>query len=222
MLKLFTYYRSVSTHRVRIALNYKGVPYEPVFVDSDHDEHRSEAYLRLNPQGLVPALVVSDDLVVTQSFAILEYLEDRYPERPLLPDTAEERARVRSFAQVAVADMQPLNIIRVFRYLRDEMQVPYEKRRQWFEHWAHTGFRALESMLERHRGDHAFCFSERPTLADVCLVPQVYNGLTTGLDLSPYRQLRAVYQNCLSMSAFQAAAPEVQGDQHGLRPTLGT
>lgn len=212
MLKLFTYYRSVSTHRVRIALNIKGVPYEPVFVDSDRNEHRSEAYLRLNPQGLVPALMVGDDFVVTQSFAILEYLEDRYPERPLLPEGAEDRARVRSFSQVAVADMQPLNILRVFRYMRDEVEVPLEKRRQWFEHWAHTGFRALESMLERDRGDNAYCFSNRPTLADVCLVPQVYNGLSTNLDLTDYPQLRSVYQNCLSMSAFQAAAPTAQSD----------
>lgn len=212
MLKLFTYYRSVSTHRVRIALNYKGVPHQPVFVDSDRNEHLSDEYLRLNPQGLVPALMVGEELVVTQSFAILEYLEDRYPERPLLPDDADTRARVRSFAQVAVADMQPLNILRVFRYMRDEMDVPLDKRRQWFEHWAHTGFRAMESMLVRERGNSAFCYGDRPTLADVCLVPQVYNAMTTGLDLSEYPQLRAVYQNCLSMSAFQAAAPTAQSD----------
>lgn len=212
MLKLYTYYRSVSTHRVRIALAYKQVPYEPVFVDSDHDEHLSEAYRRLNPQGLVPTLLVHDDLIVTQSFAILEFLEERYPERPLLPQDIELRARVRSFAQVAVADMHPLNTIRVFRYLRDEMGVPYDKRRQWYEHWAHMGFRALEAMLARHRGQHAYCFTDQPTLADVCLVPQVYNALKNGLDLAEYPLVRAVYQNCLAMSAFQAAAPDAQPD----------
>lgn len=215
MLKLFTYYRSVSTYRVRIALNYKGVPYQPVFIDSDREEHQSDEYLRLNPQGLVPALVVNENLVVTQSFAILEYLDERYPERPLLPDGAEARAQVRSFAQVAVADMNPLNIMRVFVYMRDEMNISLEQRRAWYEHWAHKGFRALESMLERERGDSAFCFGDRPTLADVCLVPQVYNAQQTKLDLTDYPLLRAVYQNCLAMSAFQAAAPDAQRDRAG-------
>ena len=156
MLKLFTYYRSVSTYRVRIALNYKGVPYQPVFIDSDRQEHRGEQYLRLNPQGLVPALIVDDRLVVNQSAAILEFLEERYPERPLLPEGAEARALVRSFAQVAVADMNPLNIMRVFRYMRDELELSLEQRRAWYEHWAHKGFRALESLLQRDRGDSAY------------------------------------------------------------------
>lgn len=213
MLKLFTYYRSVSTYRVRIALNYKGVPYQPVYIDSDRKEHLSDEYLRLNPQGLVPALVVDERLVVTQSFAILEYLEERYPERSLLPEGAEARAQVRSFAQVAVADMNPLNIMRVFVYMRDEMKLSLEQRRAWYEHWAHKGFAALESMLVQDRGESAFCFGDRPSLADVCLVPQVYNAQQTGLDLTAYPQLRAVYQNCLAMSAFQAAAPDAQRDR---------
>ena len=213
ILKLFTYYRSVSTYRVRIALNYKGVPYQPVFIDSDRQEHRGEEYLRLNPQGLVPALIVDDRLVVNQSAAILEFLEERYPERPLLPEGAEARALVRSFAQVAVADMNPLNIMRVFRYMRDELELSLEQRRAWYEHWAHKGFRALESLLQRDRGDSAYSYGDRPTLADVCLVPQVYNAQVNGLDLTPYTQVRAVMQNCMALAAFQAAAPDAQRDR---------
>ena len=166
MLKLYTNYRSVSTHRVRIALNYKGVPYEPVYVDSDAGEHLKMEYLWLNPQGLVPALVVDQDLIITQSFAILEYLDERYPERPLLPEDLRLRAKVRSFAQIAVADMNPLNIVRVFRYMRDQMSVPYDARRQWFEHWAHKGFAAMEWMLAQE-SENDFAFGHTPPLADV-------------------------------------------------------
>jgi maleylacetoacetate isomerase len=213
MLKLYTYYRSVSTHRVRIALNYKGVSYEPVFIDEDRKQHLSPEYLKLNPQGLVPALVVEDRLVITQSFAILEYLEERYPERPLLPRELERRALVRSFAQVAVADLQPLNILRAFHYMRDVIGLPLEVRRKWYEHWTHKGLAAMESVLARDRGDAAFCYGDKPTLADVCLVPQVYNATVNKLDLSAYPNLRAVYRTCVTLAAFQAAAPDVQADR---------
>lgn len=212
MLKLYTYYRSVSTHRVRIALNHKGVNYTPIYVDQDADEHHDPRYLSLNPQGLVPALVVDDELLITQSFAILEYLEERYPERPLLPATAELRAQVRSFSQVLVADMNPLTIMRVFRYMRDDMQLPYEARRAWYEHWAHNGFRAVEALLARQSADDPYCFGAQPTLADVCLVPQVYSALKAGLDLTPYARVRAVYRTCTALAAFQAAAPKAQSD----------
>ena len=147
MLELYTYYRSVSAHRVRIALNHKAIPYQSVYIDSDSDEHISETYLSRNPQGLVPALVVDDTLTITQSSAILEYLEERYPERPLLPQDTADRARVRSFGQVLIADTNPLNILRVYRYMRDEMDLGYEQRRAWYEHWAHQGLRAVESLL---------------------------------------------------------------------------
>lgn len=210
MLKLYTYYRSVSTHRVRIALNIKGVPYEPVFIDQDSGQQSSEEYLTLNPQGLVPALVVGDQ-VITQSFAILEFLEERYPERPLLPDDVHVRAQVRSFSQIAVADMHPLNTLRVFHYMRDQQNLDKQQRRAWYEHWAHKGFAAMEWMLAK--GDkHFYAFGEAPTLADVCLVPQVYNGLKAGLDMSPYEHLRRIYLTCAAQSAFQAAAPEAQSD----------
>ena len=212
MLQLFTYYRSVSAHRVRIALNYKGLPYESCFIDEDSGEQHSTAYLARNPQGLVPALVVDAGLTITQSAAILEYLEERYPERPLLPADTADRARVRSFAQVMIADMQPFNILRTYYYQRDVMGIDKPARRAWYEHWMHKGFTALESLLETHLTPGTYCHGDRPTLADVCLVPQIANALGNDLDLAPYPRLRAVYQTCMSQSAFQAAAPDAQQD----------
>ena len=211
MLKLYTYYRSVSAHRVRIALNYKGVPFKSLFIDMDNRQHHSEDYLRLNPEGLVPALVVSDDFVISQSSAILEYLEERYPERPLLPADIDMRARVRSFAQVVTADMQPMNVLRVYEFMR-EHDIEVERRRAWYEHWMHHGFQALESLLSKSEYSGAYCFGDKPTMADVCLVPQVYNAEKNRLDLSAYPTLRQIYRMCNTLSAFQAAGPETQAD----------
>lgn len=213
MLKLFTYYQSVAAHRVRIALNYKGAPFQSIFIDMDHSEHLGEDYRRLNPEGLVPALVVNDDLVITQSSAILEYIEERYPERPLLPQGDRElRGRIRSFSQVLIADMQPMNVMRVYKYMQEEMGADYEKRRAWYEHWMHNGFRAIESLLANKADTGAYCFGEKPTLADVCLVPQVWNASKYGIDLSGYPTVRRIYRTCQTLSAFQAAAPETQAD----------
>lgn len=212
MRELYTYYRSVAAHRVRIALNYKGIPYRSVFIDLETAANRSDDYLRLNPQGLIPALVEEDGLVITQSAAILEYLEEKYPERALLPDTIEERARVRSFVQAATADMHPLNTIRVYRYLRDRLQVDFEARREWFHYWGEQSLSALESLLAEHPSTGSYCHGERPTLMDVILVPQVYNAEQYGLDLSPYPTVRRIYRTCLTLAAFQGAGPDVQPD----------
>lgn len=213
MLQLYTHYRSVSAHRVRIALNYKGVSYKSMFTDLGNAAADRLTYLNLNPQGLVPALVVDESLVIAQSAAIMEYLEERYPERPLLPGDIEMRARIRSFSQIAVADTHPLNNLRVLRYLRDKMDVPWEKRRAWFEHWLHTGFVAMESILANGADTGTYCFGDKPTLADVCLVPQVHLADKYDVDLSDYPTLRRIYRTCLTLAAFQAAAPETQPDQ---------
>lgn len=213
MLQLYTHYRSVSAHRVRIALNYKGVSYKSLYTDLERTPIDRLAYLNLNPQGLIPALVVSDELVITQSAAILEYLEERYPERPLLPQGIELRARIRSFAQIAVADTHPLNNLRVLRYLRDAMEVDYDKRRQWFEHWMHKAFAPMESILVNSDDTGSYCFGEQPTLADVCLVPQVSLAERYRVDLSEYPTLRRIYRTCATLAAFQAASPDNQADQ---------
>lgn len=212
MRQLYTYYRSVAAHRVRIALNYKGIPYRSVFIDLEREANRSDDYLRLNPQGLIPALVEEDGLVVTQSAAILEYLEEKYPERALLPDTIEERARVRSFVQAATADMHPLNTIRVYRYLRDRLKIGFEQRREWFHYWGSHSLGALESLLADHPATGSYCHGERPTLMDVILVPQVYNAEQYGLDLTDYPTVRRIYRTCLTLASFQGAGPDVQPD----------
>lgn len=213
MLQLYTHYRSVAAHRVRIALTYKGISYRSLFTDIDRSAAEQLTYLNLNPQGLIPALVVKDDLVITQSAAILEYLEERYPERPLLPVDTELRAMVRSFAQIAVADTHPLNNVRTLRYLRDAMDVDYEHRRAWFEHWLQKAFAPMEAILAGLVVSGAYCFGEQPTMADVCLVPQVNLAERYDVDLSDYPHIRSVYQSCNTMAAFQAAAPETQADR---------
>lgn len=213
MLQLYTYYQSVSSHRVRIALSYKGVPFKALFIDENKGEQQAADYLRLNPQGLIPALLVDDSFIITQSAAIIEYLEERYPERPLLPKDTNGRARVRSFAQVCIADVQPMNVLRVYQYMRDEMNLDRDTRRRWYEHWAHKGFRAMESLLANHPDTGDFCHGDTPTLADVCLVPQIYNAEKNRLDISRYPTLRGIYRNCQSLQAFQAAAPETQPDR---------
>lgn len=212
MLQLYTHYRSVSAHRVRIALNIKGVSYKSIFLDVGNAPAERLTYLNLNPQGLIPALVVDDNLLITQSSAILEYLEERYPERPLLPEDIALRARIRSFAQIAVADTHPLNNLRTLRYLRDQMKLDFEQRSQWFAHWLHKAFAPMESILSGTDHDGAYCFGDRASLADVCLVPQVSLAERYGVDLSSYPCLRRVYRSCLTMAAFQAAAPETQAD----------
>lgn len=213
MLQLYTHHRSVSAHRVRIALNYKGVSFKSIFVDVGNAPAERLTYLNLNPQGLIPALLVDADLLITQSAAILEYLEERYPERPLLPQDTTLRARIRSFAQIAVADTHPLNNLRVLRYLRDDMGVGYDKRRQWFEHWLHKGFVPMEAILGAESEPEAYAFGDHPSLADVCLVPQISLAERYGVDLSGYPRLRQIYRTCNTLAAFQAAAPETQADR---------
>lgn len=215
MLQLFTHHRSVSAHRVRIALNYKGVSYKSIFTDMDHTRGDRLSYLNVNPQGLIPALWADEDLVISQSSAILEYLEERYPERPLLHGDIAQRARIRSFAQIAIADTHPLNNLRVLRYLRDAMDVPYEKRREWFEHWIKKAFGPMESILSDQAGsrdEFSYCFSDKPSLADVCLVPQVSLAERYQVNLSDYPTIRRVYRACMTLAAFQAADPDTQPD----------
>lgn len=213
MLKLFTHHRSVSAHRVRIALNYKGVAFESVFTELDGSGDARQQFREINPQGLIPALWDENDLIISQSSAILEYLEERYPDRPLLHGDIAARARIRSFAQIAIADTHPLNNLRVLRYLRDDMDVPYGRRRAWFEHWLHAAFGPMESLLAgQPAADYSFCFTARPSLADVCLVPQVSMAERYGVDLDAYPIMRRIHQACMALGAFQAAAPDTQGD----------
>ena len=206
---LHGYWRSGTSYRTRIALNLKGVEYRQAALDLRTGAQKSEAYLRLNPQGLVPALETDDGLVLTQSPAILEWLEETHPEPPLLPRDAAGRAQVRAMAAVIGCDIHPLNNLRVLKAVRglgaDQAGVD-----AWAGQWIIDGFTALEALVVRH--GEGWCFGGAPTLADCCLVPQLYNAHRFAVDLSPYPTLQRIEQACLALPAFDAARPENQPD----------
>jgi maleylacetoacetate isomerase len=211
-MKLYTYYRSTAAFRVRIALNLKGVSYESVSMHLRQGAHKTPEFLRLNPQGLIPALE-DDGVVISQSLAILEYLEEKYPDPPLLPRALADRGHVRAMALNIAADMHPLNNLRVLNVLRgplghDESTV----NEKWYRHWIDEGFRGLEAQAKRWSGDGLHMFGTTVTLADVCIVPQMYNALRFHCDLTPYPTLRAICSHLDKLPPFIKAAPEVQPD----------
>lgn len=212
-LSLYSYYNSSSAYRVRIALHLKGVAYRLKSVHllrSGGENWRSE-YLRINPQGLVPTLV-EDHRTLTQSLAIIEYLDEVYPDPPLLPSPARNRAKVRALSQVIACDIHPLNSLRVRDYLNTHLNATASQQKDWYCHWIFEGFRAIERMLADSTATGAFCFGDVPTLADLCLVPQVYNALRYDCDLSTFACIRGIYANCMAIEAFQKASPENQPD----------
>jgi len=206
---LHGYYRSSAAYRVRIALNLKGLKVEHRFVHLRRGEQRAAGYLALNPQGLVPTLEVGERRL-TQSLAIIEYLEERHPLPPLLPPGAEDRAWVRAIALAIACDIHPLDNTRVLQYLENPLGLAQPVRDTWYRHWIDEGFRAIEARLPEHAG--RFCFGDAPGLADVCLVPQVANSQRLKMDLSPYPRIKAISDACLALPAFDRARPENQGD----------
>lgn len=212
-MKLFTYSHSSASQRVRTALNLKGVPYESICLELNDDSLKTPEYLRLNPQGMVPALMdTSAEIVITQSMAILEYVEEKYPERPLLPKDLPGRARIRTLANIVADDIHPLNNYRVFHYLRDNLSVDFEQRSAWFDHWTTKGFTAIERALTEQPGTGDFAHGDTPTIADVVIVPSVHRAMGGGVDLAEFPTLRRIYRTCMGLAAFQAAAPETQPD----------
>jgi maleylacetoacetate isomerase/maleylpyruvate isomerase len=211
MFKLFTYWRSSTAYRVRIALNLKGLAYEPAFVSIPKLEHRSAEYLAVNPQGLVPALV-EDGRVVAQSLAILEFLEERSPLPPLLPSGLHERAYVRALSQVIACEIHPLNNVRVLRYLEQELAVDPDSRSAWYRRWIDEGMVAFEAMLQRHGLSGRCCFGDQPTMADVCLVPQVYNARRFACPLKNFPLAVGIAERCSQLEAFERAFPDTQPD----------
>ncbi len=212
-LRLHTYWRSSAAYRVRIALALKGLEYEsvPRHLLRDGGEQRRADYLALNPQGFVPALE-HDGVVLTQSLAICEYLEECFPRPPLLPQGPHERATVRAMALAVACDIHPLNNLRVLQHLRTELGQDDEGLGRWARHWISRGFDALEQMVARHSADGRHCFGEAVTLADVCLVPQVANARRVQLDLAPWPRLMAATSHLESLPAFAAARPDAQPD----------
>ncbi|KGE76944.1 maleylacetoacetate isomerase [Halomonas salina] len=212
MTTLYGYFRSSAAYRVRIALNLKGLAYDQAPIDLVAGEQRGEGYLADNPQGLVPTLVTDDGLRLTQSLAICEYLEEVHPEPALLPEDPAERARVRALAQLVACEMHPPNNLRVLKYLTGELGVDEATRLAWYHHWVHEGFTALEAMLSREAGSGEFCHGAAPTLADACLVPQVFNAERFECDLSAYPRIRRIADNARALDAFRRAAPGEQPD----------
>ena len=212
-MKLYGYFRSSAAFRVRIALNLKKLDYESAFIHLRRGDQRQPGFLDINPQGLVPALEIDDTLLI-QSLAIIEYLDETYPEAPLLPSDAKGRARVRALAAMVACDIHPINNLRVLRYLLRPLGQDEAAVETWYNHWITEGFGALERLLAGDGRTGRFCHGETPGLADVVLVPQVFNAHRyQSLDLTPYPTIVRIYQTCLRIDAFAAAHPDRQPDR---------
>lgn len=212
-MKLYDYWRSSAAFRMRIALNLKGLAAEREYIHLRRKDQVSDAYLALNPQGLVPTLVDDDGTTLVQSMAIMEYLDETRPDTPrLLPSDARGRARVRAIAQAIACDIHPLNNLRVLRLLGAEFGIEEEARNErWYKHWIDEGMRGLEGLVADGAAGR-FAHGDTPTMADVCIVPQVYNAERFGCDLSAFPAVMAVNAACVELDAFRDAFPENQPD----------
>jgi maleylacetoacetate isomerase len=207
---LYDYFRSSAAYRVRIALNLKGLKAERKPVHLRKGEQRGAEYKSVNAQGLVPTLEIGG-LRLTQSLAIIEYLDEKYPEPPLLPRDIEDRARARAIAMTIACDIHPIDNTRVMQYLEQELGLDQGKRDQWYAHWIRLGFEAIEKQLSS-RPATTFACGAQPSIADICIVPQVANAGRVKLPMDPYPRIREINRNCLTLDAFANARPEVQPD----------
>ena len=213
MLQLYTYFRSSASYRVRIALHLKGLPFEsvPVHLLQGGGAQHSKAYQQLNPAQLVPTLV-DDGHALSQSLAIMEYLDETHPEPALLPRDALGRARVRALAQTIACEIHPLNNLRVLQYLERDLKVIESAKTAWYRHWVTLGFTALEAMLASSPATGTFCHGDTPGLADCCLIPQIANARRFDTPLDAFPAIRRIETACLALDAFAKAAPQLQPD----------
>jgi len=209
-VKLYTYFRSSAAFRVRIALNLKGLPYEPVFVHLAKGEHRAAAYAKVNPQALLPTLELDDGTRLTQSLAIIEYLDEKHPAKPLIPKDMLGKARVRSLSYLIASEIHPLNNLRTLQHLKRALGQNEEQINSWYRHWIADGLAKLEAELTGSRGK--FCHGDAPTMADCCLVPQIFNARRYQSDLAPYPNTMRVFETCMQLEAFDRAQPSKQPD----------
>lgn len=209
-MRLYSFFRSSAAFRVRIALNLKGVDYETVSVHLPSGEHRAAEFLAVNPQATIPALD-DDGTILWQSLAIIEYLDSRYPEPRLIPAEPVARARVQALAQLIACEIHPLNNLRVLKYLRGELKLDETAVAKWYRHWVAEAFDSLEALVNRFGGGR-YCFGDAVSLADVCLVPQVFNARRFDCDLTPYPALVRIADTLRTQPAFARAAPEAQPD----------
>lgn len=207
-MKLYDYYRSTACYRVRIALEYKGIPYEriPVHLIDNGGEQHDPNYLALNPQGLVPSLEVNGN-ILTQSLAIMEYLDELYPEKPLLPKNPVARAEVRSLALLIACEIHPLNNLRVRQQLAHDFNASETQTTEWSNHWLTLGFDAFEQRLQSLHRTRDVCYGDHVTFADLCLIPQVYNAKRFHFSLDAYPLIQQINQHCLTLTCFTKAAP---------------
>lgn len=212
-MKLYTFFRSSASYRVRIALNLKGLTYEqaPIHLRRGGGEQLSAAYKAINPQALVPTLE-DNGKVLTQSLAIIEYLEETHPNPPLLPKDPADKALVRSMAMVIACEVHPIQNLRVLNYVKKEYNQTDEQVNRWAQQWIDLGLSALEQMIVAQSKPVKYCFGAAPTLADICLVPQLGNARRYGCDLAKYPTILEIEKNCNALPAFADAAPEKQPD----------
>lgn len=212
LMKLHNYWRSSTSYRVRIVLAMKGLDHEYLSYSLPGGEQRGDAYTSLNRHRLVPSLELNDGAVLTQSLAIIEYLEEVHPVPPVLPETPLGRARVRAMAHAVALEIHPVNNLRMLKYLQNELGHSQDEIDIWFRHWVAETFRPLEADLANHPATGRFCHGEIPTLADICLIPQVFNGTRFDVDMTPYPTIQRIYDTCMEMPVFADAAPPHQPD----------
>jgi maleylpyruvate isomerase len=211
-MKFYGYFRSSAAFRVRIALNLKGIAPELAFVHLRRQEQTAPAYARINPQQLLPAMVLDDGTTLAQSLAILEYLEETHPEPPILPKDPAGRARVRSLAMIPACEIHPIQNLRVLNYIGTAYGLDEAGRQAWARHWIDVGFTAYEASVAGHRQTGRFSHGDTPTIADMSLVPQVFNARRFGNDLSKYPTLMRIFETCMTVPAFDLAKPSKQPD----------
>jgi len=212
-MRLYTFFRSSTSYRLRIALAWKKLAYEPMYTSLPGMKHKDPAYLELNPQGLVPALVSDEGKVYTQSMAMIEWLDQRYPEPPLMPRDPEEQWYVRAASQIIGCEIHPLNNVRVLKYLKSAYGLDDGKvNSDWYPHWIREGLGGLEGFLRAEKRAGAHCLGDSVSMADVCLVPQVFNAQRFNCDLKPYPTVTGIFARCMKLAAFSETQPSKQGD----------